>query len=548
MTLPSANLRHLAIPAVALLAVVSSSCASRTFNNDEAEIKEAPPSNTERLVRCDLAPLPPSAKKAKFNERSVEYFTSDEIGYERADWFAAGKPWMSFDALNSGMLGNPGFEGDSRNFVGPGDTNVRVVAIDVRNIGGNLAYHYFSNETATSPMENWSSTKALAMLQAAHSIRMQTGGTHGFLSTVFGGSPSGAWIGTHVTEVARTSDNGVAAWFKSITGLQGSQNFVRNWLGSEGTFGGWHGTGPTGLGNRVKANNAGPEKTLGNAGRNEKTVSENTLMPIIMAEFWKRLGANTADKVTWLKRADYAGPVKSASERKSSFFDPSAPSALTDDDLKVLLYGFVESSSNGGLSLGATQHDEFVRAFGGKGKLDSLSGGRWRLFGKTGSGSAGVSARKRNEAVFGGVFCLPANPSRPFAKEGRMVAFFINAMTKGSAGEVRQKALQGVANAMIPDLNGAKDLWGAAAAPAEGTASAKVGTVIKRKPLDSTSPELSADEKCAFPKDGVLEYKSRSAADNGHTKLTLKSVNPTCPKLVGEVFVFSGHFDFKDKE
>jgi hypothetical protein len=435
---------------------------------DEALVGVADPSNTDRTLDCELAPLPAASKKATFRGKPIEYFSSGEIAYESDAWYRTDAPWMSAAGLDSSVLGNPGFPSPDRGFAPSAPVNLRISVVDIRNIEGKLSYHYFSNETGTSRIENWSSTKAFAMLQAGQTLRTDSGGTHGLLSTLFGGGSSaqasgkdarGEWIGTHITEVARSSDNGTAAWFKSITGPAGGTNFVRNWLDSKAQFGGLHGESPRALGNRFKADNQGPEFTSARAGAFASN-SDNTLMPIDMAEFWKRLAVNTKDPTTWLKKANYSTYVSDAAARKAAFFNPQSPFALTADDLKVLDYGYVNSKTPGGLLLGAVQHPEFVDAFSGKSKLDALTGGKWRFFGKTGSGGSQRSAGFRTEAAFGGFMCIPADPTRAKLKEGRMVAFFINAQTVGSAGPARLRALKGVADLMIPQLNGAPDLWG----------------------------------------------------------------------------------------
>ncbi len=437
---------------------ILASCGDIGQQEDSTE-RAAPPSNADRSVQCNLAPQPALKKKATFRGKSVEYFTSDQISYFNDSWLVKGKPWISWDGFDTSVLGYPGYPGADRGFKVDVPANLRIVAVDVKNIDGKMHYHYFSNETANSPMENWSSTKSLVMLQAAHSIRAQTNGSHGLMSTVFGGSPSGEWIGTHVNTVARTSHNETANWFKSITGSQGSQNFVRNWIGGNGTFGGLHSSSIAPLGNRIKHDNKGTEKTLPNAMKWASNGQVNTLMPIVMAEFWKRLAVNRLDAVTWLKNANYAGPVLSAEQKKAAFFNATPSFGVQDEDLKVLLYGFVNSQQNGGLQLGATQHDEVVNAFGGKNRLDSFTKGKWRLFGKTGSGFS--DERGRDEAAFGGFLCIPADPTRASLKEGRLIAFFMNIQTKGGTSKyaVRNTALRNLSKALVPELQQDASLW-----------------------------------------------------------------------------------------
>jgi hypothetical protein len=522
-----------------------SSCKS--IEEDTSEILESPPRNLNRTTGCDLAPLAESARQTVFRGRTIRYYSSAEINYGSADWWAQGKPWLSYDALDSSVLQYPGFPGTTAAFAAKAPVNLRLVAVDIRNINGTLHYHYFSNETANSPLENWSSTKSLVMLQAAHTIRRETGSS--FLSRVYsaeqGGSSSG-WIGDHVNEVARTSNNGVAAWFKSITGSQQSQNFVRNWLGSSGTFGGLHGENPRGLGRFVRPNDQGPRQRLSRAETWQSNGSSNTLMPIIMAEFWKRLAVNTRDKRTWLKATDYTSRETPVSERGNLYFSDSSNFGVVDEDLRVLLYGYANSNTNGGLLLGATLQDEFVNAFGGKARLDRLSGGNWRLFGKTGSGFSTV--RSRNEAAFGGFFCLPADPTRRDLPEGRLLAFFINSQAIGGASGPRQTALANLAGVMIPQLTGASNVWGPLPQPADdvraGTAQTSVATILKRAPRQSA--ELAPNERCNIGAGVELAYSDRSEAAGNHQRLLIDQAPAACPGFSGEVFVFAPHLTFSE--
>jgi hypothetical protein len=546
------------IPFVGLLAASGLvACVSRDNNEGSAEaLTAAPPSDASRIVRCKLGSLPASARKANFRGKDIEYFPSDEIPYESADWWKSSSPWMSDDILDSTILGYPGFKGSGRDFSVTQPVNARVVAVDVRNIGGKLHYHYFSNETASSPMENWSSTKSLSMLMAAHSLRKNT--NYGLLSTVYtsqsGGKPTG-WVGTFVNEVALTSNNSYAVWFRSLTGANGAQNFVRNWLTPNAEFGGGHGSGPAALGNWFSEGDTKPRKQLARAGT-WNSVSTNTLMPVAMVEFWKRLAVNSDDPITWLKDADYTSSVKDAAGKKSTYFQNARNFALTDDDLKVLLYGFVNSQANGGLALGANNNDSFVDAFGGKSKLDNATGGQWRFFGKTGSGGGAVrSGRTRNEAIFGGFFCLPEGSK--LEPKGRLVAFFVNVQTAGSASGPRQAVLANLASALLPNVTGGTNHWGAGATFADGDgdvageAKAEENTVIKADPVSAGSLTNSTgkqDKKCSVPSGQVFGYSDREAAAGDHMRLKLKFADASCPDMPLDVFVYAPHWQFKDED
>ena len=152
---------------------------------------------------------------------------------------------------------------------------------------------------------------------------------------------------------------------------------MRNWLvgshDSNTLFGGLPGEPAANHGKWFFPNGRGPGRLVANA-VNISGISSNTLMPTLRAEFWKRLAMNKLDAITWLKNADYAGSILPAIERTAKFFTATASFSMTDEDLRVLRYGFVNSSQNGGLQLGATQHGEYIDTFGSKSKLDTLKG------------------------------------------------------------------------------------------------------------------------------------------------------------------------------
>ncbi len=421
----------------------------------EAEIQAAP-SNTGVDVSCDLQDEPNMADSTlNFRGKPVKYFSSSEIPYHQDTWMGRTQPWVSFAGLDSTIIGFPGFDGTSagRAFSATAPVNVRVSVVDIRKVGGQLKYHYFSNETMDSPMENWSSTKALAMTMAAHAIRMKSGHTHGMQSLI---TSTGASLGSAVTQVADTSNNRTAIYLKSFIGAAGAHNMARNWLGggARTEFGGSHGEASQPWGNRLTSQ--GNVKTFAGAGSFAAT-SNNTLMPVLMAEYWKRIGVNTLDTRTWIKKVDYAGKTMSEAERKAAL--DSGDVSVTPQDVGVLLYGTASGSNFGGLLFGAAHNDGFVEAIGGKGNLDQKFAGKWRIYGKTGTGSAVRSGRSRNEQIIGGFVCLPASANNTVLKQGRAFAFFINVQAAGPTGAIRQASLKAVSAAMAPEVLGGRNLW-----------------------------------------------------------------------------------------
>ena len=422
-------------------------CLSRKYN--DAEFK-AQPANTDVNVDCNLEndPLGKADSELKFRGKTAEYFDSSQIPYQNDQWLSRTSPWISFAGLDSSILGFPGFDGTSagRAFSPTAAINARVVAIDIRKIGGKLKYHYFSNETLDSPMENWSSTKALAMFMAAQVIRKESAWTHGMGSSIVDGKgANGATLASAVTDVADTSNNFTAVWFKSFAGAAGANNFAKNWLGggSRTEFGGGHGEPPQPWGNRLLSQSV--TKTFPGVG-NFVGVTNNTVMPVIMAEFWKRIGVNHSDARTFVKKdTNYTSKEMTAAEREASF-DSTAEPGITKQDLGVLLYGAATGSKFGGLLLGGSDSDRFVNSLGGKTNLDSKFGGNWRFYGKTGTGQSNRSGRTRNEQIIGGFVCLPASPKNVVLKHGRAFAFFINIQAAGDTQGPRAATLA----ALIP--------------------------------------------------------------------------------------------------
>ena len=79
-----------------------------------------------------------------------------------------------------------------------------------------------------------------------------------------------------------------------------------------------------------------------------------------------------------------------------------------------------------------------------------MTDGKWRIFGKTGSGFSRI--RNRYEGVFLGSICLPK--SKAGLRQSRQIVFMINAQATTSARrwEIRFEALKNMANLMLPEL------------------------------------------------------------------------------------------------
>ena len=149
-----------------------------------------------------------------------------------------------------------------------------------------------------------------------------------------------------------------------------------------------------------------------------------------MAESWKRVFAHEVDSST--------RPRLDGTELKVA-------------DLRTLLYGHNhrKNLSSAGMLLGGTKI-KIVEAMGGKELLDAKTGGRWRVFGKTGSGFSYI--RKRHEAAFLGAACFPA--SEGGLKHARAFVFFVNVQAKDPSRryEIRDSVIRGLTKLLVPEL------------------------------------------------------------------------------------------------
>lgn len=438
-----------------------------------SELAASPPADLsdpdhEKYTSCPLNdhPAGSSAKTANLFGQDIEYFSSDTINYENtSSWWKESNPWISADIFNSSVLGYPGARGSSRGDRVSWPANIRITAIDVRKINGKLHYHYFSNETANNPIENWSSTKPISIVMSAHALREESKGNVGLWS-----KSNNGYVGTHITTVAYNSDNGTANWLRSIAGNEARHNFAKNWLDSTSEFGGNYASAMAPYGNTfvhadaslVSQNPGAYTVTIAKAGTDKRTVASNTLRPIAMAEFWKRMATNVEDPKTWIKKAPYGKSfIANESQRRNAFYKDSQNFSLKEEDLRVFWYGANATPKNGGFLYGATKTDSLIDVFGGKSKLDGLTR-KWRILGKTGSGSHLSTSRKRNEAALGGFVCLPAGNSLKNNGHGRLLVFFINVQTQPSGLNkygVRNTVLKNWFSTMVPEMFNTQNNW-----------------------------------------------------------------------------------------
>ena len=367
--------------------------------------------------------------------KKLSYRPSSEIGYATRDWEerVAG----SWDLLSKEILGASGYNVANDRVTPEGiSENARVIAIDIRRYQDEWLYHYFSNGTAFYPIENWSATKIQAAFLAGLKLREASHGRVGLDSTVAGKS-----LAQLITGIARHSHNDSAAWFKTIMGAQAMTNFLNDWLLKskvdyvsnkptiEEIFLGRYGVQPLDLGG-VQTIFRGQDGQSVRIRRDLTFPGDNTLSPLSMVESWKRVFAHEMEPTT--------RPKLNGAELKEA-------------DLRTLFYGHNDSErfASAGMLLGGTK-TKIVKAMGGKELLDAKTGGKWRIFGKTGSGFSYI--RKRHEAAFLGAVCFPA--AEGGLQQTRAFVFFVNIQAKNPSRryEIRDTVIHHLTKLLVPEL------------------------------------------------------------------------------------------------
>jgi|GEM_PF-1986362 len=388
-----------------------------------------------RSVTCGTGDKPKTERFAEgaLAGLNVEYVSSDEIDYGRSDW--PEQRQFSWNAL-SGKLGVD-------------DNAVDVVVVDIRNVDGVPHYHYFSNGARDDLNQNWSSTKVVAQLAAAHRARVLSNGTIG-TSSVINDARLGArsWA-SHAYALHDTSSNASGGLFKHLAGLSSpaggglnATSFVRGWLARPAElFNGYYGYGAFDSYYNLRAADGAGTVLVDTS---EVVKTRNLLTPLAMAEFWKRVGVNFRDPAllpgagpdgqTYGYRS-YRDSAGSNAYTDGTSWSPS----ITEGDLLTMFYGSADPNSDviGGMLRDIGIRSRFASAFGGGDRLDAWTGGRWRVLGKTGSGNG--------DSAYGAYVCLPG------FRGGREFAVFVLGKAPGGTARART-TLSRVVDMFAPGL------------------------------------------------------------------------------------------------
>lgn len=241
--------------------------------------------------------------------------------------------------------------------------SMQMTVVLVRRVGGVPHYRYLSNGNHEVAIQPLSSTKFMAIANAATRIRRLSSDAVGLDSTV-DGIPVGDLVSVVTTyEESRFSSNGLASYFHDVGGRGHANGLIHSWLrrpASE-TFGGNYGEPSTALGFTF----VGAAATAVVAPDRDDAV-ENHLSTLTMAEFLKRLALHREDAATRLPGIQWK-------------------------DLDVLFHGAASSRLFGGQSLGGMSADTaiYIQQAIDMQALEQRSRGRWRIFSKLGFGESG---------------------------------------------------------------------------------------------------------------------------------------------------------------
>ena len=398
---------------VGVVAVLLAACGSSPLSEQKVSVgrDRVPVTWRDRNITCDIPNKPASRTFADglLAGESIEYFPTSAVDYNDTNWpNMVASSWNKLDFINPAA--------------------VKIAVIDIRNVEGVPHYHYFSNGTWNSRNQNWSSTKFLGQLAALHKIRLVSDGRMGTDSYI---NDIGVGIGSrrftyHSYRLHHDSWNTAGGLFKQIAGLYpvngGEYNptaFVRGWLSRPAAlFNGYYGDSNYDGFYTLRKGSPSSSNSVSFSVPTRGAVARtaNLLSPLTLAESWKRIGVNFRDDAL-MPKGTYGANFKSyayfADSGSNNYLgDDSAfwKTAITPEDIADLFYGQNDGSVGGAL------HDIGIRtrfnaAFGGDQRLDRATNGKWRIFGKTGSG--------RNDRAYGAYVCLPEY------KGGREFALFL---------------------------------------------------------------------------------------------------------------------------
>jgi|GEM_PF-2386339 len=287
---------------------------------------------------------------------------------------------------------------------------LKVVLLEIVRVDGAPRFRYVSNGTEDEAVQPWSSTKFLAVANAAARLRIASDYEVGLTASV-GGVPVGDYVTSiHTYDDEPYSSNSLAAWFHDVGLHQRANDLIHEaWLDrpADETFGGNYGEAPAPL-----------PFTFEEAGGASVTLTPdpgsgpaNHLSVLTLAEALKRLvlhrevASQRLPGIQWL-------------------------------DVKTLLYGAAGSATYGDWGGMTADTAIYLQAAHDLSYLAARSQGRWRIFSKLGLGSQG-------QFVHVGYACWPVLDAdgAPVPGKGREVVVAAQLATGGASWAERDRLL-----------------------------------------------------------------------------------------------------------
>ena len=238
-----------------------------------------------------------------------------------------------------------------------------VALILVRRVGGVPHYRYLSTGTHDVPFQPWSTTKFLAIANAAVALREASKYEVGLTASVKSWSVGDLVTAVHTYDGLPYSSNALAAWFHDVGGRARANDLIHElWLhrpASE-TFGGNYGAASPPLGTTFTE----PTGATVTVAPDATSGPPNHLSPGTLAEALKRIV---------LHREEPAQRMP----------------GLQWKDIRVLLHGAEGSTAKGPWGGMSADTAIYLQMGHDIGYIEARSAGQWRIFSKLGLGSAG---------------------------------------------------------------------------------------------------------------------------------------------------------------
>lgn len=336
------------------------------------------PADTTRFLGCPLTPKPAVGDLAG---KKGQWLTYKDYNFDQDAW------WQPFSS-------------DLAQLAPKLPQNLYLVSlVDIRNIKGHYGFRYLGNGGSQQTVLPWSSSKWMAALNTMRRLHEYGLSAHSRIGSYeLGDLITTSHTGFATPTVKGVDSNYIGTLFQNFGGRQTSQQLVQQWLRRpQESF-------ASGYGGRVPA----------------ATVECQDLQTGKTAKIAHSPQGGGRSRVATLTFAEALKRVITHDDPWNNVRYPG----IVADDLRMLFYGHPDHGLGG--MLGA--YEEVARAaLGGKEQLDAQTGGKWRIYSKTGSASWNTG----QEQMINAIICLPEFDG------GRLLAVSFHAK-----GPVRKEGLR----------------------------------------------------------------------------------------------------------